>query len=94
MFKKIISGVLSAVVSCGIILSDAPAYLQKETPSAPADKSVSSEQVKLMGSNSLGSFIADSASRQDENHHSNLPAAAVDEVIHSVINLGFDNEPS
>ena len=87
MFKKVIAGALSTVICCSTILSDGFSGLKAATPSSQ-DPLASVTDVSLKGTNSFGSYIADSAAMHNINTDATLYASAA-EAMFQIGNLGF-----
>ena len=93
MFKKVIAGALSTVICCSTILSDGFSGLKAATPSAPPSTALQDESdVRLEGSNSLSSYLAESATAHNTNASANFPVSAATEETFSIGNMGFDPE--
>ncbi|MBR3044193.1 MAG: leucine-rich repeat protein [Oscillospiraceae bacterium] len=92
MIKKCLSALVSTVMCFTMLMTDCYPGIKTEAPAAMPDQPAVKQQVQVKGTNSVGSFVADSISKSDSNNFANnLSATSPSEEIFSISNLGFDN---
>lgn len=90
MFKKVIAGIMSAVLCTTALLSDAPARSTVQEAGSPPE--AAQQQEGVSGTNSLAKYLQQKQTPDTRPVSEQLQAQAAAEPTYSVTNLEFDRE--